>query len=206
MPQRSTRERLLAAALTEFDLSGYEATTVANICQRAGISNGSFFHAFPSKEAVAGAVFLSALQAYHEALIEAAAPGTSATHGIAALVAAHVEWVVGNKLQARFMFVHAPSMSGAAIRAEQAALNKKLQKALVVWCEPNMRQGTLHALPVEVFACQVIGPAQMFCRAWLSGRKRERPDAHLPELIACAVRAVSSNSHGNGRRLQLTLE
>ena len=44
MVGKATRERILDAALEEFDERGYEATTVASICRRAGVSNGSFFH------------------------------------------------------------------------------------------------------------------------------------------------------------------
>lgn len=47
-----TRERILAAAEECFARHGYEATGVAEICQRAGVSKGAFFHHFPTKQAV----------------------------------------------------------------------------------------------------------------------------------------------------------
>ncbi|MCS7178730.1 MAG: TetR/AcrR family transcriptional regulator [Anaerolineae bacterium] len=47
-----TRERILAAAEECFARQGYEATGVAAICQRAGVSKGAFFHHFPTKQAV----------------------------------------------------------------------------------------------------------------------------------------------------------
>jgi hypothetical protein len=36
----------------------------------------------------------------------------------------------------------------------------------------------------------------MFCRAWLAGRSRGKPDVHLPDLTACAVRAVVNGEGG----------
>jgi hypothetical protein len=36
----------------------------------------------------------------------------------------------------------------------------------------------------------LIGPAQIFCRAFLSGRDRADPRAEADTLIACAVRAL----------------
>ena len=200
MSERSTYDRLLAAALAEFDATGYEATTVAKICRRANVSNGSFFHAFPSKAAVAGAVFLSALETYHAALIEAVSPCTTAADGITALVTAHIHWVMNNRLYARFMFVHAPSATGDDIRSKQEALNMSLRAGLAAWYEPLMQEGTLRTLPPEVLVCQIIGPAQMFCRAWLSGRKRAKPDAHLPQLITCAIGAVVAGGQDHERR------
>jgi len=48
----ATRERILAAAEECFARQGYEATSVAEICQQAGVSKGAFFHHFPTKQEV----------------------------------------------------------------------------------------------------------------------------------------------------------
>jgi len=48
-----SRQRLLDAALHEFRSRGYAATTVDDLCRAAGVGKGSFFHHFPSKEALA---------------------------------------------------------------------------------------------------------------------------------------------------------
>ena len=52
-PVASSRQRLLDAALHEFRSRGYAATTVDDLCRAAGVGKGSFFHHFPSKEALA---------------------------------------------------------------------------------------------------------------------------------------------------------
>ena len=52
-PAASSRQRLLDAALHEFRSRGYAATTVDDLCRAAGVGKGSFFHHFPSKEALA---------------------------------------------------------------------------------------------------------------------------------------------------------
>ena len=54
MQQRSeeTHSRLLQSALACFAEQGYDATGVAEICLRAGVSKGAFYHHFPSKQAV----------------------------------------------------------------------------------------------------------------------------------------------------------
>lgn len=43
------RERLIAAAMALMHESGYTAVGVSEICERAGVKRGSFFHFFPSK-------------------------------------------------------------------------------------------------------------------------------------------------------------
>lgn len=49
----SSRTRLLDAALRVFREKGYTATTVEDLCHAAGVTKGSFFHHFESKEALA---------------------------------------------------------------------------------------------------------------------------------------------------------
>jgi AcrR family transcriptional regulator len=47
-----THTRILEAALEGFARYGYDATSVAEICRRAGVTKGGFYHHFPSKQAV----------------------------------------------------------------------------------------------------------------------------------------------------------
>ncbi|MBM3557405.1 MAG: TetR/AcrR family transcriptional regulator [Alphaproteobacteria bacterium] len=190
MARRTTSERILEAALVEFDKKGYEAVTIAAIRRRARVSNGSFFHAFPSKEALADAVFIASLDAYHRALTGVVSRDTKPAAGVAALVRTHVSWVIGNKAKARFMFLQGSSAKTTSLRSAQSAANENFRRGLASWYQPHIRRGGLHPLPPEVLVSQIIGPVQMFCRAWLSGRNPERPDRHLPLLIAGAVRAV----------------
>jgi TetR/AcrR family transcriptional repressor of nem operon len=75
MPTIETRHesktRLLQAALHVIRAKGYSATRIEDICEAAGLTKGSFFHHFDSKEALAlaaadywseitGALFVSA--------------------------------------------------------------------------------------------------------------------------------------------------
>ena len=48
-----TRLQLLDAALNVIRAKGYNATTVDDVCRAAGLTKGSFFHHFSSKEALA---------------------------------------------------------------------------------------------------------------------------------------------------------
>ena len=47
-----TRSKIMNAAIEEFCRSGYDAASVSDICKKAGVSKGAFYHHFPSKQAL----------------------------------------------------------------------------------------------------------------------------------------------------------
>ena len=51
--QHGSKTRLLDSALHVIRAKGYAATTVDDICQHAGVTKGSFFHHFKSKDELA---------------------------------------------------------------------------------------------------------------------------------------------------------
>ena len=66
-----TRGKLLAAATNVIRAKGYTATTVDDICEAAGLTKGSFFHHFESKEQL-GIAAVEQFQAMAETLFGSA--------------------------------------------------------------------------------------------------------------------------------------
>jgi len=59
-----TRTHILDSALEAFARYGYDATSVSEICRRAGVTKGGFYYHFPSKQAV----FLELLERWLEGI------------------------------------------------------------------------------------------------------------------------------------------
>ena len=186
----TAREDLLAAGLAVFDRDGFEGATVAAIRTRARASNGSFFHFFGSKKELAGTLFLEILARYHAAVITAVDGSCGARQGVTRLIRAHLEWVVNSRREARYLFEISRSEWTEEIRGAQRAQNSRLAEAVERWRAPLVERGELLPMTSSVFFSQIIGPAQIFCRAWLSGRDRADPREQADNLIACAIRAV----------------
>jgi AcrR family transcriptional regulator len=194
------REDLLSAGLAVFDRDGFEGATVAAIRERARASNGSFFHVFASKKELAGALFLDVLAQYHAAMLGALDPPLSAKdeakseaeHGIGRLIRAHLDWVVNNRREARYLFEISRSEWAEEVRDAQRAENARFSEGIERWRAPLVARGELLAMTPILFLSQIVGPAQIFCRAFLSGRDRADPRPQADILIACAVRALAS--------------
>src|SRR5215475_12957951 len=169
------REELLVAGLAVFERDGFEGATVAAIRQRARASNGSFFHFFASKKELAGTLFLETLERYHAAILAVMKPGLSAREGIDRLIRAHLDWVVVNRREARYLFEISRGDWTDELRDKQRALNARFAEGIERWRAPLVESGDLLPLPRAIFGSQVIGPAQIFCRAYLSGRERSDP-------------------------------
>lgn len=184
------REDLLAAGLAVFERDGFEGATVAAIRARARASNGSFFHFFASKKELAGTLFLEILKRYHAAILVALEPDLSAREGIDRLIRAHLDWVVNNRREARYLFEISRSEWADGVRDAQRAQNARLADGIERWRAPLVARGELLDMAPVMFVSQVIGPAQVFCRAYLSGRDRTDPRLQADTLVACAIRAL----------------
>src|SRR6267142_3228560 len=191
------RRDLLAAGLAVFDRDGFEGATVAAIRTQARASNGSFFHFFGSKKELAGTLFLEVLQRYHAAMLAAIDTSLSAREGIGCLIRAHLDWVVNNRREARYLFEISRSEWTEEVRGAQREQNSRLAEAVERWRAPLLERGELLPMTATLFFSQIIGPAQIFCRAWLSGRDRADPRDQIDVLIACAIRAVVAPSTAN---------
>ncbi|WOP16007.1 TetR/AcrR family transcriptional regulator [Ottowia sp. SB7-C50] len=196
MPSDS-RQAILDAAIDAFDARGFDRVSIAQIREAADVSNGSFFHFFASKEALAAALFIQALHDYHAAMTDGLGPALSAADGIALLVEHHVDWVVAYRREARFLFEQVRADWLLTIRDAQEESNESFRVAIESWRRPLVDSGRLLPVPAPIFVAQLIGPAQIFCRAWLSGRHSQSPAEHAALLVECACRALLPTPPGS---------
>lgn len=62
---QAVKDRIFQAAMELFEQNGYENTSVAEITKKAGVSKGTFFTHFPTKDAIfsaIGAIFVEYMQ------------------------------------------------------------------------------------------------------------------------------------------------
>ena len=59
LKSKETKERIFQAAKTILQRSGYESLSIKNICEEAGVSNGSFYHHFKTKDDLLSYYFIA---------------------------------------------------------------------------------------------------------------------------------------------------
>ena len=188
------KRRMLRAALACFNERGIAATTIEDILTRSEASVGNLYHHFGSKEGLVAALYFCALDD-QLALSEVAwAQARSARDGVAALVGGYVDWVSAQPEWARFLFQARSVVASGPQGTELTSRNRQRARQWMAWFAAPERMQALQAWPVELFPSLVIGPAENYCRAWLSGRVKGVPQAHREALIEAAWRSVAAGA------------
>jgi len=190
---RNARERIIATACAHFLAHGFEDARVAAIRSEAGVSNGSFFHHFPSKDALGAHVYLGIVADYQASMLDVLGGPPAlveAPIAIERLIRRHLAWVVGQRERAAYVFNASRTEWAGLVGDELNALNARFLDAFEAWRLPRMESGELVDIERGLFIAQLLGPTQMLCRRWLAGQDACTPDRAADTLVACAIRGL----------------
>jgi len=162
------RDQIIAAALTCFARAGYHATTMADVAAQAGVSKGTPYLYFASKEALflalheewdcgAGQRVDAAIAALPDA--DRGSP-RRVLHAIAAAIAAHVTaepQTCRVLMETRALAAHEPAIA-AAVRAADTRTHRQLEELIAVGVSAGeWPDGTDPALAARLFTAGLYG-------------------------------------------------
>ena len=182
MDPTPTREKVLDAAAALFLELGYSGTSMDQVRQAAGVSNGSLYHHFPTKEELAEALYVQTLHDFHAALLGAIRGNVGAEAGVKGLVRAYVAWVV--KHPDRAALLHKLKRGGDVTDASEgiSAANAQAFAALIAWTEAQRANGHMRDLPFHLWMALVFSPAMSLTARWV---KEARPS--VPPKVRAAL-------------------
>lgn len=161
----SSRERLIDAAFALFAERGYEATTVDDVAERAGVGRTTFFRAFKSKEDV---IFPD-----HEVVVGAIqdrlATATEATALVAVTEAARLVLVHYLTEGARARTRYALTRRVPALRAREISGQQRYQRTFRSFLHEWMGGTERSSLKAELMANAVVTAHNHVLRRWLRG-------------------------------------
>jgi AcrR family transcriptional regulator len=181
MDPTSTKSLLLDAAAKVFLQHGFTATSMDMIRQEAGVSNGSLYHHYPTKAALADALYAYTLRDFHAVLLPAVAGRASAQAGVKGLIRAYVQWVVDHPERARLLHKLRRVGDMADARSKRNEANAEAFGALSAWVDKKVEAGEMRAMPFPVWMALVFSPALSLTQQWV---------AQTPPSVPPKVRAA----------------
>lgn len=189
-PAPSTRDRIQAAALDLFIVAGVEATSVAEICRAAGVSNGSFFHHFPSKEELALDITLALRREYWDFLLAELEPETEAMAGIARTVRA--AFAYQRLYPDRYRFGRSDDASWMRDNVQRVRDdNAPYRGRAARWIAAQVAAGNLPLLLPEVYGALLFGAPHWIARNAHSEATATDFDQAADQLVQTIQKALT---------------
>lgn len=166
MDPLSTQARLLNAATQVFLEHGFAASSMDMVRQRAGVSNGSLYHHFPTKARLADVLYAYTLRDFHSALLPSIGERTAAEAGVRGMVRAYVNWVVAHPDRARLL--HELRRGGHL--SEEGEWTKEREdnfRVLSEWVSQKVAEGQMRKMPFALWVALVFAPAISLTAHWV---------------------------------------
>ncbi len=195
----NTRTKIIQAASKLFVERGYHDVSIKDVRDLSGISNGSIFHHFGSKDGLALQLYLAERDSYWAHGMNALeAAGNLPEDAIAAAVAAVLEYQTSNPGRHNFM-IECASADWMARHAEHVtALNQKFAARFAHWAEPHLKSGRLLPMHPELYAALIFGPAQWLARSWTTKLTELPPTEYRAQLGIMVAKALCSSLKEDG--------
>jgi AcrR family transcriptional regulator len=175
-----------------FPESGYEQPTVARIPECACVSNGTLFHHFPTKDAIADTLYLEAIADFQEGLWRLLAERPrSLRKAVRGVIEHQIEWIEANVDRARFVYTRGTLDGDSPGAAELTEMNRKLAASYQEWLQPFIERHQVRPTSMLVLNAIVTGPTHALARRWLARQITSPLHAYLDELADSASAALS---------------
>jgi AcrR family transcriptional regulator len=155
----STRSLIVEAAAAYVADGSWETVPLRDVRDRAGVSNGSLFHYFATRQELERAVLGAALNDHQRALLSEL--GTAPKRGVTGVVRRHLQWVAENPGIARLLLNTQPDVVRDAASPETLQSNRQFFDEVARWLTLHGWRGTPD-LPIVLAIW--IGPAQEHSR------------------------------------------
>jgi AcrR family transcriptional regulator len=145
-----SNDRILQKALELFSEKGYDATSVREICEAAGITKPTLYHFYGSKEGVYRAIVEGALERFQADLVRVLAGGGTLRDRLVRMAQSYVESTLREPDLARFIMalIHNPPHSAPA--TDFMGFYQRILDALARTIDEAIARGEVTPGPTDV--------------------------------------------------------
>ncbi len=185
------RREVLAAAAAIAAEEGPDAISIKALTVRSGISNGSIYHHFGSRDGVVAALVLKVFADYQGGILRLLAKhAEDARAGIEGLVEHHLRWVEQNPEDARLLMTRRDKVAAGPYGDRLGEQNREFLRAVGGWIDSQTEAGRMPALGIDLVHALAFAPAQELSSLWLAGRIGPKPTAFSRRLAPAAWAAI----------------
>ena len=184
------RQAILDAALQAFASGGLGSVTIGAVSSSAGASVGSIYHHFGDRTGLLAALYTRCFEGCFDPLRAVLRDDPTAEEGIRRLVAAYLQWVAANRLEASFIYAASdPAVLTHQVETVQA-YKAVFFAEVATWMMPRVMAGQLRMLPPWAIDPVLMGPAHEWSRRWLHGLDVPMDDA-IPVVAESVWRSIA---------------
>jgi AcrR family transcriptional regulator len=188
----TTDDLVTAVGLRLFGSQGYSQTSMEQVRREAGISNGSLYHLYRDKAALAAHLYCRGMVESQDGILDAVRGARAAEDGVRGAVVFQTGWVDANVELARLIYADLPDAVLAAAAPTLDRLGRSYVREVDGWLRRHVDSGAVVDRPFVILHALWLGPTQEFCRHWLRGRARLRPRHVAADLADGAWRAIAA--------------
>lgn len=169
---KMTREKVLEAATQLVLEAGHEALSMKELVAISGVSNGSIFHHFGSRDGVLEEIFKRERREY----LAFVSQGTLDYNGDpceALGEGARASLMYQARDPQRYYRLNAQFSNSEWLREKQQMWNDlaaDIERPVIEWAMPHLAAGRLPMLPPALIQSLLLGPPELVCNQWRNGR------------------------------------
>lgn len=186
----ATVEDLLTAARALFATTGYAATSLDAVCERAGVTKGALYHHFAGKKQLFGAVYQREQQHLNERITAAYATVTDPWEAVFEGCRAYLEASLDPAVQ-RITLLDAPGALGWEAMRDVGVNCRELTRKGVARA---IRKGAIPARPADPLTSMLYGGLSENAMAIV---RADDPQAALDEALTDLRRLFDALAAGN---------
>ena len=192
----AVRRRILAAAVDLFAEHGYDATSVSQVINRAGVAKGGFYHHFRSKDDLLYAVYGDLIERQLDGMERILAQRMPPVQTLRALIMDLVETTAGSAREA-LVFSRELAQLGNRRIVQMRSQRRRYHNAVIKLVDDAQGRGQFSSVASpETVAFTIFGVVHEIPR-WYRPAGRVRPEQIGTEIADLVLAGLSTGQAGS---------
>jgi AcrR family transcriptional regulator len=177
----------LLKAIELFSTKGYDATSVREICEAAGITKPTLYHFYGSKEGVYRAIVDGALEDFRRNLMAAIQMGGTPSETLRRIGRTHFANVRRDASLLRFILALVHSPASSAPRTDFPKYYEEIVARIAEVVDDGVRRGDFSPGPIGLRMLAFMGALGEAMCTWLVTGKSELTDELADDLVDVVI-------------------